>query len=175
MKNILIAITGSIAAYKAADLVVELNNLGFNTKVIMSSASLDFITEKTMTILSKNLVLTDKNNYLNPFVEHVEYAKWCDCFVIVPATANTISKLAYGIADNIITTTALCLDESVKKIICPAMNNKMYSNSIIENNLTILKQNGYIEVEPIETQLACGDFAKGGLASISEIINKIKD
>lgn len=108
-------------------------------------------------------------------VNHIELAKQADLFVVAPASANTIAKLAHGIADNIVTATALALPTDTPKLIAPAMNTKMYDNPLTQRNLQILQEVGYQEIEPRSSMLACGDIGRGALAELDAIIQKIQD
>ncbi|MGT2846684.1 phosphopantothenoylcysteine decarboxylase [Streptococcus massiliensis] len=176
MKHITLAVTGSISAYKAADLTNRLTKEGFQVTVLMTKAAMDFITPLTLQVLSKNLVHYDVMAEPDPSkVNHIEIAKTTDLFLVAPATANTIAKLANGLADNMVTSTALALEKNVKKLIAPAMNTKMYENVITQANLEFLQKLGYEVLEPRESVLACGDKGTGALADIDDIIKKVKE
>ena len=176
MKNITLAVTGSIAAYKAADLVSQLTKDDLNVTVLMSQAATNFITPLTLQVLSKNLVHTDDMDEPTPNkVNHIEIAKQTDLFLVAPASANTIAKLANGFADNMITSTALALPSIAKKVLAPAMNTKMYENPITQENLSKLEKYGWQIIQPRETVLACGDKGIGALASVETIIKKVKE
>ncbi|OJG18628.1 flavodoxin [Enterococcus canis] len=107
-------------------------------------------------------------------INHIELAKKADLFLIAPATANTIGKLANGIADDLLSTVAMALKVEVPKLIAPAMNTYMYQNPIMQRNLNTLKEVGYQEIEPREALLACGDFGRGALASVDEIVDQVR-
>ena len=176
MKHITLAITGSIAAYKAADLVSQLTKDDLNVTVLMSQVATNFITPLTLQVLSKNLVHTDVMDEPAPNkVNHIEIAKQTDLFLVAPASANTIAKLANGFADNMITSTALALPSIAKKVLAPAMNTKMYENPITQENLSKLEKYGWQIIQPRETVLACGDKGIGALADIETIIKKVKE
>ena len=108
-------------------------------------------------------------------VNHIEIAKQTDLFLVAPASANTIAKLANGFADNMITSTALALPSTAKKVLAPAMNTKMYENPITQENLSKLEKYGWQIIQPRETVLACGDHGIGALASVETIIKKVKE
>ena len=172
MKKILLGVTGSISAYKSADLTSQFVKLGAQVDVIMSKSSTHFITPLTLQSLSKRAVHTDVMQESNPqVINHIELAKQADLFLIAPATANIIGKLANGIADDMLTTTVMAC--TCKKIIAPAMNTNMYQNPITQRNLETLRSVGYQEIEPRESLLACGDFGKGALADIQTIIEQV--
>lgn len=179
--NILIGVTGGISAYKAADLIGALKHEGFsNIRVIMTERAKDFITPLTLATLAKSPVYDDTGEWApHGRVDHIELAEWADTFVIVPATANTIAKIAHGIADNLLTSTYLAYNfpySSGKRIvICPAMNNRMYENKITQNNLKVFHTAYHTIVPPVEGLLACGTVGIGKLAPTRIIIQAIKD
>ncbi|MDB8641844.1 phosphopantothenoylcysteine decarboxylase [Streptococcus australis] len=176
MANILLAVTGSISAYKAADLTSQLTKLGHQVKVLMTPAATAFITPLTLQILSKQAVLVEVMTEDNPKqIQHIDLGKEADLFLVAPASANTIAKLAHGFADNIVTSTALALPSEVKKFLAPAMNTKMLDHPATQNNLETLKSYGYQIIPPREALLACGDQGSGALASIETILNTIQE
>ncbi|RCW17944.1 phosphopantothenoylcysteine decarboxylase [Streptococcus gallolyticus] len=175
-KTIVLAVSGSISAYKAADLSNQLTKLGYQVHVLMTDAATQFITPLTLQVLSKNPVHLDVMKEDNPkVVHHIELAKQADLFVVAPASANTIAKLAHGIADNIVTATALALPTDTPKLIAPAMNTKMYDNPLTQRNLQILQEVGYQKIEPRSSRLACGDVGRGALAELDVIVQTIQD
>jgi phosphopantothenoylcysteine decarboxylase len=173
-KTILLAVSGSISAYKSADLANELTKSGYDVHVLMTKAATDFITPLTLQVLSKNAVHLDVMKEDDPkSVNHIELAKKADLFVLAPASANTLAKLAHGMADNIVTATALALPVETPKLIAPAMNTKMYDNPLTQRNISILKEVGYQEIEPRSSLLACGDVGRGALAEQNVILERI--
>lgn len=173
-KTILLAVSGSISAYKSADLANELTKSGYDVHVLMTKAATDFITPLTLQVLSKNAVHLDVMKEDDPkSVNHIELAKKADLFVLAPASANTLAKLAHGMADNIVTATALALPAETPKLIAPAMNTKMYDNPLTQRNISILKEVGYQEIEPRSSLLACGDVGRGALAEQDVILDRI--
>lgn len=173
-KTILLAVSGSISAYKSADLANELTKSGYDVHVLMTKAATDFITPLTLQVLSKNTVHLDVMKEDDPkSVNHIELAKKADLFVLAPASANTLAKLAHGMADNIVTATALALPVETPKLIAPAMNTKMYDNPLTQRNISILKEVGYQEIEPRSSLLACGDVGRGALAEQDVILERI--
>ena len=176
MVNILIAVTGSIASYKSADLVSSLKKQGHDVTVIMTHAATKFIQPLTLQVLSQNPVHLDvmKEPYPDQ-VNHIELGKKADLFVVVPATANTIAKLAHGFANNMVTSTALALPDYVKKLVAPAMNTKMYDHPATQANLKTLETYDYQIISPKESLLACGDHGKGALADLNTILERIKE
>lgn len=171
--NIVIGITGGIAAYKVCGIISYLKKQGANVYVIMTRNACEFITPLTIETLSGNKVITDmfkRPDYID--VKHISLANKADLFLIVPATANIIGKVANGIADDMLSTTIMATRAPV--IFAPAMNNKMYENPIVQNNLEKLKSYGYKIIEPYVGHLACGYDAKGKLPKNEEIIDYVK-
>lgn len=174
MKTILLGITGSIAAYKAADIANILTKKGYCVHVIMTSAATKFISPLTLQTLTKNKVETDMFEELNySEVNHISLAKKADICLIAPATANIIGKLASGIADDMLSTVIMAVSGK-PVVIAPAMNTAMYENPVTQRNIQTLKQLGYQFIEPKEALLACGDLGKGALADVDTIINTVK-
>ena len=171
--NIVIGITGGIAAYKACSIVSYLKNEGANVEIIMTKNACEFITPLTLETLSGNKVITDmfeKRDFID--VKHISLAKKADLFLIVPATANIIGKVANGIADDMLSTTIMATKSTV--VFAPAMNDGMFENPIVQNNLEKLKSYGYKIIEPTIGHLACGYIAKGKLPKNEEIIDYVK-
>ena len=176
MANILLAVTGSISAYKAADLTSQLTKLGHQVKVLMTPAATAFITPLTLQVLSKQAVLVEVMTEEDPKqIQHIDLGKEADLFLVAPASANTIAKLAHGFADTIVTSTALALPSEVKKFLAPAMNTKMLDHPATQNNLETLKSYGYQIIPPREALLACGEQGSGALASIETILTIIQE
>lgn len=176
MARITLAITGSIAAYKAADLVSALKKQGHSVTVLMTQTATAFIQPLTLQVLSQNTVHLDVMQEPYPDqVNHIALGKKTDLFIVVPATANTIAKLAHGIADNMVTCTALALPHYVPKMLAPAMNTKMYDHPATQENLKTLETYGYQIISPKESLLACGDFGRGALANLDFILTEIKE
>lgn len=171
--NIVVGITGGIAAYKACGIVSYMKEQGANVDIIMTKNACQFITPLTLETLSGNKVITymfERGDYID--VAHISLARKADLFLIVPATANIIGKVANGIADDMLSTTIMATNAPV--IFAPAMNNAMYANPIVQNNLEKLKNYGYKIIEPAIGHLACGYEAKGKLPKNEEIINYVK-
>lgn len=173
-KNIVIGITGGIACYKACDIVSYLVKEGANVDVIMTENATKFVTPLTLETLSKHKVVVDmfeKKEHIE--VEHVSLAQKADIILVVPATANIIGKVANGIADDMLSTTIMATPAKV--VFAPAMNNIMYNNKIVQENISKLKNYGYSFINPQEGNLACGYNAIGKLADKDTIINYIKN
>lgn len=168
-KKIVLGVTGGIAAFKAASICSMLNQQGADVRVIMTQAATKFVTKMTFQALSRNDVYSDVFDEHDPdVIAHIDLADHTDLFIIAPATANTIAKLAYGLADDMLTSTMLAT--RAPAIIAPAMNVHMYSHPTVTANLATLKQRGYHIIEPGEGQLACGYVGKGRMAEPQVIV-----
>lgn len=176
MTQITLAVTGSISAYKAADITSQLTKLGLEVKVLMTPAARKFITPLTLQVLSKNPVGLDVMIEEDPQrIEHIDIGKETDLFLVAPASANTIAKLAMGLADNMVTSTALALPQGTKKILAPAMNTKMLEHPATQRNLKLLQDYGYQIIQPRHATLACGDQGSGALATVESIVKAVKE
>lgn len=159
-KTILLGVTGSIAAYKAAGLASALKKLHADVHVLMTENAVHFINPVTFETLTGNKCLVDTFDRNFQFqVEHVSIAKKADAVMIAPATANVIGKLAHGLADDMLTTTVMAC--RCRKLIAPAMNTNMYENPVVQDNLEILRGYGYEVIRPAVGYLACGDTGAG--------------
>lgn len=168
-KHIVIGVTGGIAAYKALDVVSGLRKLGYTINVIMTKNACEFVNPLSFQTLSNNYVITD--TFERPAsweVEHIALAKKADLFLIAPASANIIGKVAHGIADDMLSTTIMATKCPV--LFAPAMNTNMYENSIVQENMEKLKSKGYLFLEPASGWLACGDLGKGKLPTPDAIV-----
>ena len=163
-KNVVIGVTGGIAAYKTPNLVSMLVKAGYTVDVIMTENAGNFITPNTFEALTGRRCITDTFDRSHSFeIEHISLAEKADCFMIAPCTANVIGKIANGIADDMLTTTIMAC--KCKKIIVPAMNTNMYENPIVQENMDKLARHGYEIVEAEEGRLACGAVGKGKMPS----------
>lgn len=172
-KNIVIGITGGISAYKACGLVSYLKSEGANVYVIMTKNACNFITPLTLETLSSHEVVVDmfkEKSYVD--VKHISLAKMADLFLIVPASANIIGKVANGIADDMLSTTIMATTAPV--IFTPAMNTNMYKNPIVQGNIRKLREYNYLFIEPDKGMLACGDIGSGKLPSTKDIVESTK-
>ena len=176
MTQITLAVTGSISAYKAADITSQLTKLGLEVKVLMTPAARKFITPLTLQVLSKHQVGLDVMIEDDPQrIEHIDIGKETDLFLVAPASANTIAKLAMGLADNMVTSTALALPQGTKKLLAPAMNTKMLEHPATQRNLKLLQDYGYQIIQPRHATLACGDQGSGALATVESIVKAVKE
>jgi phosphopantothenoylcysteine decarboxylase/phosphopantothenate--cysteine ligase len=172
-KKIVLGISGGIAAYKCAELVRQLKRSGAEVEVIMTQAAQKFITPLTMETLSEKKVHTN----LFPDDEfsatlHINLADWADVVLIAPATANIIAKINNGIGDDLLST--VCLAAWRKTVIAPAMNSNMWANPAVQCNLKELTKNGYIIIEPVEGDLACGYTGTGRLPDLTVLLHWLK-
>lgn len=173
-KHIIIGVTGSIAAYKAASLVRLLVKEGAEVKVVMTELAKQFITPLTLATLSKHPVMVEFYNPENgDWHSHVDMGLWADLYLIAPATANTIGKMAHGVADNLLLTTYLSAKCPV--MVAPAMDLDMYRHPATQQNLNILRGYGNVIVEPAEGELASGLIGKGRMAEPEEIVAFIRN
>lgn len=171
-KTVVIGVSGGIAVYKTLDVVSRLRKLGVNVNVIMTKSATEFVTPLSFQSLSQNYVVCDMFEDPKTWdVEHISLAKRADVFLIAPATANVIGKIANGIADDMLTTTVMAT--KAKVLMAPAMNTNMYENPILQRNINTLKELGYNFVEPESGRLACGDTGKGKLASPETIVDEV--
>ncbi|MGL4730108.1 MAG: bifunctional phosphopantothenoylcysteine decarboxylase/phosphopantothenate--cysteine ligase CoaBC [Clostridium sp.] len=171
-KTVVIGVSGGIAVYKCLDVISRLRKLGVNVNVIMTKSATEFVAPLSFQSLSQNYVVCDMFEDPKTWdVEHISLAKKADVFLIAPATANVIGKIANGIADDMLTTTVMATKGKV--LIAPAMNTNMYENPIVQRNINILKELGYNFVEPESGRLACGDTGKGKLATPETIVNEV--
>jgi phosphopantothenoylcysteine decarboxylase / phosphopantothenate---cysteine ligase len=171
-KKILLAVSGGIAAYKAAPVASKLYQSGYEVKVILTESAQKFITPLTFQTLTRQAVYTDTFEEREPsVVSHIDLADWADLVLIAPATANVIGKLANGIADDMLTTTLLATKADV--LIAPAMNVNMFNHPAVKKNMETLAAFGWRFIEPNEGLLACGWIGKGRLAEPEELINAV--
>lgn len=161
-KTVVLGITGSIAAYKMASLASSLKKLGVNVEIIMTENATQFITPLTFEAITGNRCIVDTFDRSFDFnIEHISIAKKADLFMVAPASANIIGKIANGIADDMLTTTFMAC--TCPKLIAPAMNTNMYNNNILQDNLSRCRDYGIRIIEPAEGLLACGDSGRGKL------------
>jgi len=168
-KSILLGVSGGVAAYKAVELVRRLKDEGASVTVIMTEAAANFITPLSLEVASQNRVYS---SLFDVPMAHIDLPSKADVFVIAPATANIIAKLAHGIADDLLSTCFLSYQGSI--VIAPSMNWKMYDNRIFQENLQKIKSLGVLQVGPEQGSLACGEEGLGRLSDIQDIIEAVK-
>ena len=172
-KNILIGITGGIAAYKICALIRDFKKSGAEVKVVCTPNALNFVTKLTLQNLTQNNVFIEEFDIKDWKPEHISLSDWADIMLIAPASANTIGKIAQGIADNLLTSVACAF--SKKMIIAPAMNCKMWQNEGVKENIKKLETRGAEILEPETGFLACGYTGKGRLCSLEKIYNAVDE
>ena len=171
-KHALVAVTGGIAAYKAAEVVSQLQKSGVDVSVIMTKNACEFVTPLTFEALTGKKVYTDTFDYSSDAtIKHITLAQEADVFVVVPATANVIAKMAHGIADDMVTSTFLAATCPV--VVCPAMHANMFANAATQANIKTIEGRGMVIVGPGEGRLASGEVARGTLASVEEIVEAV--
>ena len=172
-KKIVLGVSGGIAVYKAVDLVSRLRKKGAEVKIVMTEAATKFVTPLTFRELSANPVVVSMWGEVHEFnVEHIALACWADLFVVAPATANIIAKMATGIADDMLSTTLLATPAQI--VICPAMNTNMYEHPITKANLQKLLDLGYKVLPAAEGHLACGTSGAGRLPEPQAIVEYLE-
>ncbi|MCH5336581.1 MAG: bifunctional phosphopantothenoylcysteine decarboxylase/phosphopantothenate--cysteine ligase CoaBC [Campylobacter sp.] len=171
MKTILLAISGSIAFYKAYELISLFKKENFKVKVLLSNGLLKFASKMSFEALADEVLCEENESWRNAN-NHIAFSKGCDVVLFAPATANSINKLANGICDNLFTQTLMAI--SAKLIISPAANTKMYQHFSTQNSLKILEKQGAIIIKPLCKKLACKDEGEGALAEVSTIFNITK-
>lgn len=172
-KKLVLGVTGGIAVYKAVDVVSRLVKLGASVRVIMTESAEKFVTPLTFQSISQNYVVSDMFGEIPSWdVEHISLAQSADLFLVAPATANIIGKVANGVADDMLSTTIMAT--RAKVIFAPAMNTNMYENKVVQDNIEKLRAMGYGFIEPSSGRLACGDYGKGKLESPEEIVKVVK-
>lgn len=170
--NIVVAVTGSIAAYKAVELVNQLGKVGHDVRVIMTQHATEFVQPMTFEAISHNDVITTMFSETAVALEHITLAKWADVCIIAPADANIIAKMAHGLADDFLSTFVLAFDGPV--LVAPAMNTVMYHQNVTQDNLARLRSLGFEIIAPASGKLACGDVGDGKLADVSVLLYHLK-
>jgi phosphopantothenoylcysteine decarboxylase/phosphopantothenate--cysteine ligase len=171
-RRVVVGVTGSIAAYKAAELVSSLRQRGAEIQVVMTRNACQLVGPATFRALSGRNVASEMWSQTEFDIEHVALARFAEVMVVAPATANLIGKMASGIADDLLTTNLLAADCPI--VVAPAMNSRMWANAAVQENLATLRRRGVIIVEPEEGFLACGEEGKGRLASLQRILAAIR-
>ena len=170
-KTIALGVSGSIAAYKSADLAGELRKLGADVHVVMTKSAKKFISALTMGTISRNPVLSSYWDEVGWQPDHIELADKIDFFLVAPATAQQLGNYANGLAPDLLGAIYLATKASV--ILAPAMNGKMYEHKAVQQNLETLKDRGVKIIDPVVGELACGYIGVGKLAPINTILNKL--
>ncbi|MDE0827454.1 MAG: phosphopantothenoylcysteine decarboxylase [Akkermansiaceae bacterium] len=172
MSNIVLGVTGSIAAYKAADLASQLTKLGHEVHCVLTRAATEFVTPLTLQVLSRQPVLAsleDEKNSWKP--GHIELADNADLFLVAPLSADTLGNFARGLAPDPLSSIYLALPRSTPVLLAPAMNGKMWAHPATARNLATVKEDGCHIVDPAEGDLACGYEGVGRLADVNDILS----
>jgi phosphopantothenoylcysteine decarboxylase len=175
-KNIVLGVTGSIAAYKAADLASQLTKLGCDVHVVLTADALRFITPLVFKTLSRHPVITDlydEDEGWKP--THIKLADEADLLLVAPATANTIAKLALGLANDALSCIALALNDKARILIAPAMNGKMWLHAATQQNVATLKSRGAEFIGPEEGLLSCGYEGLGRLWPVDKVVRRVNE
>lgn len=170
-KQVVLGVCGSIAAYKAGDIIRRLQDNHCEVTVIMTREAAEFITPLTLSSLCGKNVHQDMFTKDSWSMAHIELAQKADIVLIAPATANVIGKLANGLADDLLTT--FIISSRAPIFIAPAMNDKMYTNGIVKDNCAKLKKYGFKFIEPVKGKLACGTVGVGHLAEVEDIVKVV--
>ena len=168
-RKILLGLTGGIAAYKIPQLVRLLTKAKCQAEIIMTDSAQNFVAPMTLGTLSGRKVWTDSD--FDHTIPHIKLSQWAEVFVIAPCTANTLAKIAHGIADNLLTSAVIAA--SCPVLVFPAMNERMYSSSAVQENIAVLKRRGIFVAEPESGDLACGTSGKGRMPEPNEIMHEI--
>jgi len=173
--NVLLGVTGGIAVYKSCELVRGLREEGHEVTVVMTQAATRFVTPLTFATLSGRKVGTGLFDDGDPEIDHIRLARWPDLVVIAPATAQTLARLAHGMADDLLSTVVLASERSVPIVLAPAMNTAMWENPLVQQNLErLVATERFHVVPPVEKTLACGETGVGGLAEEALILAAIR-
>ena len=173
--NVILAVTGGIAAYKACDLINALRREGHDVRIIMTENAKNFITPMTLATLSKHPVMDNMWQEIKGTVDHIDVAVWAELFVVYPATANIIGKFANGIADDLLSTVFLALPQTTQKVVFPAMNTNMYRNPVVKRNRENLSENASTYVTSTRTgMLACNTEGEGCLLQPNKAVEILR-
>jgi len=171
--TIILGVTGSVAAYKACDIIGGLKKMGLDVVVVMTKEAGYFITPLTLQSLSCNKVYSEMFEAPAEWEpQHISLAERADLILVAPCSANIMGKIAGGISDDLLTCTVI--SSKAKVLLAPAMNNNMYSNSIVQDNIKKLKAKGYKFIGPIKGHLVCGREAIGHIAEVKDILGEVK-
>ena len=172
MKNILLIISGSIAAYKSLDLIRRLRERGMNVRCILTKGGEQFVTPMSVAALSEHPVYTDLWSLKDEAeMGHIRLSREADCVIVAPASADLIAKMAHGFADDLATATLLANNKPL--FVAPAMNKEMWAHPATQRNLAQIKKDGATIIEPESGELACGEIGAGRMADVGKILEAI--
>lgn len=169
-KKIIVGVTGGIAAYKAAELVRLLVKAGAETRVAMTAHATEFVTPLTFEALSGHRVVWDMWSHETSPMDHISWGQEADLIIVAPATANFIGKMAHGMGDDFLST--MVIAAMAKILICPSMNSRMFMNPVVQNNIRLLTERGFLVMQPDEGELACGTEGPGRLPEPEDIVEE---
>jgi phosphopantothenoylcysteine decarboxylase/phosphopantothenate--cysteine ligase len=173
-KNILLGVSGGIAAYKAVDLSSKLTAAEAQIKTVMTENACQLVTPKSFEAVTNSVVFTSMWSDASQYnIRHVNLVDWADVVIVAPATANIIGKIANGICDDLLST-ILCVCWNKKVLLAPAMNNNMWQNPAVKNNVDKIKEIGFELIGPVEGRLACGTIGPGRMAEPDDIIKAVE-
>lgn len=174
MKKVLLGVSASISAYKAADITSSLIKKGVDVEIAMTKHATKFITPLTLQSLNHHPIHVEVIEEMEPeIITHVDLARNADLFLVAPASADILGKMANGIADDMLSSLNLAIHPETPKLFAPAMNTYMYDNPITQKNINQLKTFGYEEIAPKTARLACGDVGRGALANVEDIVQAV--
>ena len=172
--NVLLAVSGGIAAYKACDLCSILVKANHNVRVMMTQNAQHFVGQISFEGLTNNPVVQDSFDYSYSPMEHIELPRWCDIMVLAPCSMNLLTKISLGLCDDVVSTSVAALPQTTPLVIAPAMNTHMWTSPANQRNVELLQRSSrYTIVPPVAKRLACGDVGMGGLAEVSDIVSVI--
>lgn len=174
-KNVLLGVTGSIAAYKSIEIARSLVKYGANVQVVMTDSATKIIGPLTFQAITGHQVKIDLFSNDQTAMEHILLSKWADFVIIAPATANIIAKLAHGIADDLLSTVCLALESTKTIYVVPAMNINMWQNRLVQNNINTLKQYNFCVLDTGYGELACGDVGYGKMLTADQVIDFVNN
>lgn len=173
-RNILLGVTGGVAAYKAVDLASKLTAAGARVRTVMTDSAREFVTPKSFEAVTQSMVLTTLWSAPDEFQSvHIALADWAQIVVVAPATANIIGKVVHGICDDLLSTT-LCACWASPTLFAPAMNSRMWANPAVQGNVEALKGRGVVTIGPASGRLACGTVGVGRMAEPGDILEAIE-
>ncbi|MHC5067222.1 MAG: flavoprotein [Planctomycetota bacterium] len=170
--NILLAVSGGIAAYKAPELVRRLRESGHQVRCMLTNSATRFVTTTSLGAVSGAAVHTSMWTD-DGTMPHIDLARWADALLIAPATANVLARISLGLADDLVTTMTLALDDDKPLVIAPAMNSVMWGKPIVQQHITALRARDARIIDPIDGELACGEIGAGKMAEVPDIVTVV--
>lgn len=173
--RILLGVTGSIAAYRACEFVSLARKAGHSVRVVMTASATRFVGPVSFEALSDHPVLLDTFVGTTSTMDHITWAKWAEVAVVAPLSANTLGKLACGLADDVLTTTLMAVPRGIPVVLAPAMNTEMWLHPVVQRNLRWIEElQRYTLVDPVAKRLACGDIGVGGMAEPAVLLDTVQ-